>query len=119
MSLEFSTDISDLLKGIYMIDKKADLAVKMLADTNAEVMESDAKEQAPWTDRTGLARKTLRGYVEERPTGYRIILSHGVNYGIWLELANEKRYAIVEPIVRLTSPYIMRDFENLLEKMGY
>ena len=46
MSLEFSTDISDLLKGIYMIDKKADLAVKMLADTNAKVM--------VWNDLTNL-----------------------------------------------------------------
>lgn len=119
MSMEYATDIDDLIKGIYMIDKKADTAVKMFANTNAKVMETDAKEQARWTDRSSMARKSLRGYVEETPNGYKIILSHGVDYGIWLELANEKRYAIVEPIIRLTSPYIMRDFENLLEKMGY
>ena len=119
MSLEYVSDISDLLKGIYMIDKKADKAVKAFANTNVKVMESDAKEQAKWTDRTGAARNRLTGYVEEMATGYRLILAHGVDYGIWLELAHEKRFAIVEPIVRLTSPFIMKDFEGLLEKMGY
>ena len=119
MSMEYVSDIKDLMKGIYMIDKKADLAVKMFAETNAKVMESDAKIQAKWTDRTGDARKRLRGYVEEMPTGYRIVLAHGVDYGLWLELAHEKRFAIVEPIVRLTSPYIMQEFQGLLDKMGY
>lgn len=119
MSMEFVTDLTELEKGIAMIDRKADLAVRAFAETNAKAMESDAKEQAKWTDRTGQARKTLRGYVEELPTGYRLILAHGVSYGIWLELAHEQRFAIVEPIVRLSAPYIMKDFERLLEKMGY
>lgn len=119
MAKEFTFDAEHLLKGIYALDKKADTAVKALANTNAKSMESDAKSQARWTDRTGRARKSLWGYVDEIPNGYRIVLSHGVDYGIWLELANEKKYAIVEPIVRLTSPYVMRDFENLMNKMGY
>lgn len=119
MSIEYTFDMEHLLQGIYALDKKADTAVRALANTNAKSLESDAKEQARWTDRTGRARKSLYGYVDIIPDGYRIVLSHGVSYGFWLEKIQEGKYAIVEPLIRLSSPYIMRDFENLLEKMGY
>lgn len=46
-----------------------------------------------------------------------IVLSHGVDYGIWLELANEKNYAIVEPTVRLNANEIMNGMENMLDKI--
>ena len=44
----------------------------------------------------------------------RITLSHGVSYGIWLELANEKNYAIVAPTVRDEGPRIVKDLSDLL-----
>lgn len=111
-------DMSDLANGMTKFKSKADTAVEMFANTAAKTMETDAKEQARWTDRTGRARQTLVGYVtQENSHTTRINLAHGVDYGIWLELANEKRFAIVEPIVRLSSPYILRDFEGMIDKM--
>lgn len=114
----FTFDPKDLMNGVLMVDKKALAAIRMFAETNAKVMESDAKEQARWTDRTGNARGGITGYVTKTVMGYRINLAYTVDYGIWLEWAHEKKYAIIEPIVRLTSPYIMEDFKGLLDMIG-
>lgn len=62
-----------------------------LAEQNAQEMEAWAKANAPWQDRTGAARQGLHATVD----GTTITLSHGVPYGLWLEVANGGRYAII------------------------
>ena len=81
------------------------------------LLEGYAKEHRPWTDRTGDARKRLTSYVTDIPNGYRINLAHGVDYGIWLELAMEKRFAILEPTVRLQGQEVLRGMNRLLEEL--
>lgn len=106
-----------LMAGLSTMPTKMDVMVKMFAETSALGMQNDAREQARWTDRTGDARKRIKGAVFKTNKGFRIELAHGVDYGLWLELANEKKYAIVEPIVRMSSPYIMCDFEGMMNKI--
>ena len=65
----------------------------------AGTMEGYAKSHAPWTDRTGNARQGLHGGVDVRGDQQVLYLSHGVDYGIWLELAHGGNYAIVRPTV--------------------
>jgi len=65
----------------------------------AGTMEGYAKSHAPWTDRTGHARQGLQGGVDVRGDQQVLYLSHGVDYGIWLELAHGGNYAIVRPTV--------------------
>lgn len=108
-------DASELDAGLSELLKVA--AVRMYAETQAKNLEGYAKEHRPWTDRTGDARKRLTGYVTEIPNGYRINLAHGVDYGIWLELAMEKRFAILEPTVRLRGPEVLRGLQGLLDKL--
>ena len=70
----------------------------------AEQMEIFARQNAPWTDRTGAARAGLAGFADST-TGagglgkgtYWAGISHGVDYGIWLELRYNGRFAIVGP----------------------
>ena len=114
----FRFDADDLLNGLAKVESKANIAIGMLCETAAKNLEKDAKSQAPWTDRTGSARQRLQGYTYQRTSGWRIVLAHGVDYGIWLELAHEKRFAIVGPLINLSGPYILKDFENLLDKIG-
>jgi hypothetical protein len=116
MSVKF--DMSGLEKGLKMFEDKANAAFRMYADTSAKKLESSMKENRPWTDRTGAARNRLRGTASTVKNGYEIKLAHGVDYGIWLELANEKRYAIIEPTIRLESPQVIKGFEKLLERFG-
>lgn len=108
-------DASELDEGLSGLLRVA--AVRIYAETQARNLEGYAKEHRPWTDRTGDARKRLTGYVTEIPNGYRINLAHGVNYGIWLELAMEKRFAILEPTVRLRGPEVLRGLQGLLDRL--
>jgi len=62
-------------------------------------LEGYAKTHAPWTDRTGHARQSLHGGVESSDDELALYLSHGVEYGIWLEIAHGGNYAIVRPTV--------------------
>jgi len=68
-----------------------------LLDNWAGQLEGYAKEHAPWTDRTGHARQGLHAGVEEQGDELILYLSHGVEYGIWLETAHGANYAIVRP----------------------
>lgn len=108
-----------LIDGLSVFQDKVDMAVMMYAETAAKQMEGDAKENAKWVDRTGHARQRITGTVERYSKGYKIKLAHGVDYGLWLELIQEKKYAIIEPTIRLTGTFVvMPGFEGLLEKIG-
>lgn len=103
------------------LSSRADAAIRMYAETQAQRLISSAREHRPWTDRTGAARNRLHAWVSEIPesegTGLRINLAHGVDYGIWLELAMEKRFATLFPTVTREGPEVVKGFENLLEKI--
>lgn len=114
MSNGFSINANSLVSGLSNLDNIMKLRVSAYAHTVSKDLEGYAKSHRPWTDRTGHARQRLTGYVQETSTGFRIIIAHGVDYGIWLELAKEKKYAILEPTVRLKGPDIIRGMKELL-----
>lgn len=84
----------------------------------ASEIESKMKQNRPWTDRTGMAKATLNVKVSQpSETVVRMTLAHGVEYGIWLELAHEKNYAIVAPTVREEGPRVVKDLNNLMSRL--
>lgn len=103
---------------LYGADLKLDAAVGKIAEGGAEKMQAYAKKRAPWTDRTGNARKYLIGTaVRRKKAVWRIELSHTMDYGIFLEFAHEKRYAIILPTINKKSPAIMKTFNNFMSKL--
>lgn len=115
----FKLDAERLFNGLTATESKADTAIRMFAETGAKKMENFAKENRRWTDRTGHARQRLNGYVSKIQNGYRIYIAHGVDYGIWLELAHEKRFAILPQTIEYVGTFeIMPGFERLLERMN-
>lgn len=114
----FSINATELASGLLQFGPKAQGALNIYAETVAKDFESYTKENRPWTDRTGRARQGLVGYVKITTTGYRVVIAHTVDYGIWLEMAHEKRYAILEPTVRLKGPEAIRGMAHLLERLG-
>jgi hypothetical protein len=115
MKLNFNCE--SMIKHLEEMPYKTDAAIKMFAETNALVLQNEARQKAPWQDRTGHARQRLRGYSTHTISGYRINLAHGVDYGLWLELAHEKRFAILEPTITLSSPRIMTEFQGFMSKL--
>lgn len=118
MASGFRFDISNLANGLIGAQDKADLAIQMYAEQGALQLQNYARDKAPWTDRTGHARQRLTGTVTSMTSGYKITLAQGVDYGIWLELAHEKRFAIIQPTILANSNEIMTGFNNLLERLG-
>lgn len=112
---DFRLDATNLQSSLRIFEERALQAMSVYAETAASDLEGYMKQNRPWTDRTGQARQRLKGTAERvSSNNFLIALSQGVDYGIWLELAHEKRYAILEPTVRLRGPEVVRGFRGLL-----
>lgn len=117
-SSNFNINIDKMSKNLDNFQDRFKYAVKMYAVTKASELESLMKANRKWTDRTGMAKARLKAEVSEpNENKIRITLSHGVEYGIWLELANEKNYAIIQPTLSQQSPKILQGLDNLMNKV--
>lgn len=110
-------EISEVTNGLNMLRDKVDAGLTIYGETVSKDFESYSKANRPWTDRTGAARQRLHGYVEKVANGIRICIAHGVPYGIHLELSHEKRYAILEPTVRLKSGDAIRGIQEMFNNI--
>lgn len=110
-------DASQIIEALETTETKAQVAIKMYAQQGATKMQNYAKVNRPWTDRTGRARLSLVGFVETFKDKTRIYISHGVSYGIYLELAHEKRFAILQKTVNAVSPEILEGFTDLIKRL--
>lgn len=114
----FDISLDSLLEGLENFESKAQTAIRMYADTSAEKLESYAKSHRKWQDRSTDARKRLKGTAIKVPEGYRLQLAHGVKYGIYLELANEKKYAIIEPtLTEVGTEEILPGFAKFIDRL--
>lgn len=114
----FKFDASVLEKGLETTNDRAQAALEMLLDTQSLKLRSYAQINARWMDRTGDARRLLDSDYITTANGYRLRLAHGVDYGIWLELANEKKYSIIPETIEIVGKgEILPSFQNLLNKL--
>lgn len=89
-------------------------AIMQLANRWAPEIEAWMKSNAKWTDRTGNARQTLHTEVEEVSSiMIGIIMAHGVDYGIFLELSNGGVWAIIGPALDYFAPKVWDDVQAL------
>ena len=118
MAFQLNYNESTLKKNLDNMSEKLGAVILMYAATKASELQSKMKINRPWTDRTNMAKATLNAKVSQPDSNtVRITLAHGVDYGIWLELANEKRYAIVAPTIREEGPRIVEDLNNIMSKL--
>ena len=85
MSASFRFDGGQLLSNVASMQTKFRASMGLYADTSAKKLENYAKSNKPWTDRTHDARNRLNTNWAWRGQIIRIELSHGVDYGIYLE----------------------------------
>lgn len=90
---------------------------RKVAESRAEAMVQWARMNAPWTDRTGAARRGLHATVEQSPQVIaEITISHDPSliYPPFLELANAGKFAIIAPTIDMWGPIFMRDMQNMM-----
>lgn len=89
----------------------------MLMQTAATKMERWAKQNAIWTDRTGHARQRLTGQAYWEDANIVVAaIAHQVDYGIWLELAHQRKYAILEKAIEEHKGEIEEAVTTLLKR---
>ena len=76
------------------------------------------RTEAPWTDDTGAARSGLFAIPHSFRSTHEIFLAYSVTYGIWLEVANGGKYAIITPAMRIIGNKLMNDLQYLLNRMS-
>ena len=72
-------------------------------------------ENAIWKDHTGHARGLL--YTEVRQVVgsiVELVLSHGVEYGVYLELSNAGKYAVIDPALDHWAPILWKEVVRML-----
>ena len=118
MAFQLDYNNSNLKKNLDKLSVKLGAMILMYSATKASEIQAKMKINRPWTDRTGMAKALLNAKVSQpNDNTIRITLSHGVNYGIWLELAHEKNYAIIAPTIREESPKVMDGLNNIMSNI--
>ncbi len=102
----------------------SDRAVQYLARTTEYYSyrsETFAKSKAKWTDRTGNARGSLSGTytanIGMNSARFEITISHGMPYGIWLELRWNGKFAIINKTVENQGKAFFDTANKVMAKM--
>lgn len=92
------TGLENILANMDVYEQKIYKAMHNVALYWAPVVESYARTNAPWRDHTTHARGGLTGYVEDvSATTVLLVLQHKMDYGVFLEVANQGKYQIILP----------------------
>lgn len=96
----FHFDPSDALAGVAAYEVSVVRMLETGAKTVAGQMETTAKRNAPWTDRTGNARRTMTGFaVWDENGGLLVGISGHMPYSPDLEEKHFRKYSILFPTV--------------------
>ena len=114
----FTINVDELSQNLDEFQDRLKYAVQMYASTKANELEALMKANRKWTDRTGMAKARLNASVSEPDENtIRITLAHGVEYGIWLELANEKNFSIIAPTLSQQGPRVIEGLNDLMNEI--
>lgn len=97
-----------------MVEQRMKAAIGLLAATSAQAMETEAKSSARWTDRTSHARNSIQGRFGWEGDKAKITLSGNMDYSVYLELAHEKRFAILVPTIQRNAPTVLSAYQRLV-----
>ena len=84
-----------VIKNMYGWANMKKAGLEALAETTGKAMEADARIEARWQNRTGNARQGLKGGKHIEGQDIFSYIAHSVDYGMWLELANDGKYSIL------------------------
>ncbi len=108
------TGVAQMQTNCTVYADKVNDAIHAVANYFKPVLETDAKQNAPWTDRTGNARQALYSDVMDLAQDVvMLFLAHGMNYGLFLEVRWSAKYAVIWPTIRAN----LNDIAAMLQGM--
>ncbi len=114
VSIVWNVSLYDLAARVKEYGEKLVKAIHELGDYFAGILEGYAKTNAPWTDRTTIARQGLTGVAQKAAAGVAIILYHKATYGIWLEVKNAGAYGIILQTMEAHHGAVMASCRDLI-----
>ncbi len=112
-----SFDTKEVLSKLKQLQQQHRAALEIIADSAVKAMEAYAKNNARWIDRTGNARQRLKGSTRWEKDALIAAISHNVDYGMWLELCNGKKYAILEEALNSQAQELLDAYSKFLSKI--
>ena len=113
--MRFEVNVQEFIGNLDRLNDRMLSATRLYAETSAQQMEAYAKQNAPWKDITGISRQTISHDVKSERYKQTIILRGGVSAHFpYLELAFERRYAIIEPTLIKMAPGIVRGWRKVI-----
>ena len=98
-----------------MVENKVRAAIGLYADTAAKKMETEAKKNKPWENRTSNAVNSILGDFNWQGNRAVITLSGNVDYFVFLELAHGKKYSILAPTVYQYASEVLKGYQKLVK----
>jgi hypothetical protein len=96
--------LTPLLASVHVLERAQDKMEELSTEITAY-----AQANAPWEDRTGDAREGLHSEVEIDGDEVVLSLEHTVDYGLWLEVIQNGRFAIIMPTLEHFAGKVMRE----------
>lgn len=113
------TGIDKLANAIEQHDRKVKRVIAGQFLYHRDVATSFAKQNAPWTDRTGNARSGLHSTVNviEQGKAFELLVAHTVYYGIWLEVRFSGKFSIIMPTVNYVGALMLERIASSIQRM--
>jgi hypothetical protein len=91
--------LNEVLKNLNDWAQKQKAGCEAVAKTTAANMQNYARDKRRWKDITGAARAGLHGDGGwESETVLKAFIAHGMDYGVYLELAHDRKYKLLEEV---------------------
>lgn len=115
-SNNFTFNTAKLTGSLKSFTKKGKTAIDAEMAKQAQEVTKYMKSNAPWKDRTGVARDSLKATYTVGAVKSSMTLSNPVEYGIYLEKGMEKRFAIIDPTIKVMGPKVMQSLSGVFKK---
>jgi hypothetical protein len=112
MNIEWQ-GVDDMVNRLKSLEGRTMQSLRGVAQYYGPKMESHAKESAPWVDRTGAARMSLHWHISEEKSKILLHLSHGVQYGVYLETAYAGKNGVLWGTIQRHLPGIQQSLREI------
>lgn len=114
MSVIFRINTSEVTNNMKKLLEKAKVNCLNIMEFTVSDAEGYAKQNAPWHDRTGNARKSIAHASYADDTKVVGAVGIGVYYGLFLELCNQGKYRILRPTLDIYRYKLMDNMKGVL-----
>lgn len=113
MNVNVEVDDQIVMQHLENMTDRLRTQLEVLGNATGQKIQQCAQENAPWTDRTGAARERLKYNSDIDENGLVISIFHQMEYGIYLELCNNEKYAILKNARDATLPEFIEAAKRL------